>query len=83
MAEQFDFTLVFSLPDGAHDSLALSDAVFSAGYTDAVIGTGKPRLLAVDLEASGDDAKTTVRKAARAIVANLPVGSELREVRPK
>ena len=82
MAEQFEFALVFGLPAGKHDPLALSDAVFGSGYEDAVIGTGNPKLLAVELEASGDESETVILTAARAIIANLPRGTELREVRP-
>jgi hypothetical protein len=82
MAEQFEFMLVFGLPAGAHDPLALSDAVFGVGFEDAVIGTGNPKLLAVELEAEGDDAEAVILATARAIIANLPEGSELREVRP-
>ena len=82
MAEQYEFMLVFSLPAGNHDPFELSDAVFGAGFEDAVIGTGNPKLLAVELEAEGDDAETVILTTARAIIANLPPGSELREVRP-
>lgn len=82
MAEQFEFELVFALPDGAHDPYELSDAVFAAGYPDAIVGTGHPHLLAVELEAEGDDAESVILDAARAILSNLPSGSSLREVRP-
>ncbi len=82
MAEQFEFEIIFSLPPGEHDPFILSDAVFGAGFEDAVIGTGNPRLLAVELETTGEDAEAAILEAARAIMANLPAGTELREVRP-
>jgi hypothetical protein len=82
MAEQFEFELVFGLPAGEFDPLDLSDSVFGAGYEDAVIGTGNPKLLAIELEASGDEAEAVILAAARTIIANLPPGTELREVRP-
>lgn len=82
MTEQLEFELVFGLPEGKHDPFALSDAVFAAGFQDAIIGTGNPRLLAVELEASGEDAEATMLAAARAILKQLPAGSELREARP-
>jgi hypothetical protein len=82
MAEQFEFELVYALPAGDHDAFELSDAVFEAGYHDAIVGSGDPRLLAVELEVVGEDAKAVILNAARAILKNLPKGTELREVRP-
>lgn len=82
MAEVFEFELVFALPDGAHDPYSLSDAVFAAGYEDAVIGTGNPRLLGVEIEASGEDAESVILTAARSILKGLPEGSKVHEVRP-
>lgn len=82
MAEQFEFEIIFSLPPGEHDPFILSDAVIQAGFGDAVIGTGNAKLLAVDLEASGEDAESVILSAALAIMSNLPAGSRLHEVRP-
>lgn len=82
MAEQFEFELIFSLPEGMHDPYALADAVFDAGYEDAVVGTGNPRLLGVGIEAGGEDAEAVILQAARAIMKGLPAGTHLREVRP-
>ena len=47
---KFEFDLVFALPEGEHDALALSDAVYVAGFEDSVVGSGKAGLLAVSLE---------------------------------
>jgi len=82
MAETFEFELIFALPEGAHDPFRLSDAVFAAGYGDAVIGTGTARLLGVALEDAGEDAETVILDAARTILKRLPAGARLREVRP-
>ena len=82
MAEQFEFEIIFSLPPGEHDPFVLSDAVIEAGFEDALIGTGNPKLLAVELEASGEDAESAILNAARAIMRNLPAGTQLHEVRP-
>lgn len=82
MAEQFEFELVFGLPEGEYDPFELSDAVFEAGFEDAVIGTGNPRLLGVEIETEGDDAEAVMVAAAKAIMKNLPAGTELREARP-
>tara|TARA_R110000751_G_scaffold95381_4_gene186396 strand:+ start:23553 stop:24095 length:543 start_codon:yes stop_codon:yes gene_type:complete len=82
MVEQFEFELVYALPVGEHDAFELSDAVFEAGYHDAIIGSGDPRLMAIELEVAGEDAETVILNAARSILKNLPEGTELREVRP-
>jgi hypothetical protein len=82
MAQQFEFGLIFALPDGAHDPFALSDAVFEAGFEDALVGTGINGLLGVELEAEGGDAETVILDAARTIMKHLPEGTVLREVRP-
>ena len=82
MVEPFEFELVFALPAGDHDVFLLSDAVHTAGYEDAVVGTGDPRLLAVELEAEGEDAEVVILQAARAIIRGLPCGTTWREVRP-
>jgi len=78
----FEFDLVFALPDGEHDLLDLSDAVLGSGFDDAVCGVGTPGLLAVALETTGEDAESVIVGAARAVLGVLPAGSELREVRP-
>ena len=56
MAEEFEFELVFALPEGEHDAFALSDAVFEAGFEDALVGTGQTGLIGVELEVEGNDA---------------------------
>lgn len=82
MAAQFEFELVFALPDGDHDPCALSAAVFEAGFGDALVGTGLDGLLGVELEAEGEDAESVILDAARALMRTLPAGTSLREVRP-
>ncbi|WP_322892663.1 MULTISPECIES: hypothetical protein [unclassified Yoonia] len=82
MAEDFEFELVFALPEGSHDAFALSDAVFEAGFEDALVGTGIAGLLAVAIEAEGEDAETVILDAARALIKTLPKGTILREIRP-
>lgn len=82
MAEEFEFELIFALPEGEHDAFALSDAVFEAGFEDALVGTGHAGLLGVELEAVGDDAESAILDAARTLIKALPVGTLLREVRP-
>lgn len=82
MAEEFEFELIFALPEGEHDAFALSDAVFEAGFEDALVGTGHAGLLGIELEAEGDDAESVILDAARALINVLPAGTVLHEVRP-
>lgn len=81
MAE-IEFELIFALADGDHDAFDLMDAVFEAGFEDAVVGPGIPGLLGVALETASDHAENAILDAARAILKELPAGSVLREVRP-
>lgn len=74
--------LTFVLPEGTHDAMELSDAVFEAGYSDAVVGTGAPGRLGVSLEIEGDDAEAVILETARAILFYLPKGTRLHEVGP-
>lgn len=78
----FEFDLIFALPKGDFDVFELSDAVFEAGFDDAVVGTGQAGLLAVAIEAEGEDAESVIVRAARLILQYLPKGCALREVRP-
>ncbi|GGK30953.1 hypothetical protein [Salinarimonas ramus] len=82
MTEPFEFELVFSLPEGDHDAFALTDAVFEAGFDDALVGTGIPGLVGVELEAEGEDAQSVILDAARRLSKALPPGTRLREIRP-
>lgn len=83
MTNSFEFDLVFTLPDSSKpDAYALADAVYQAGFDDAVVGTGEHGVVAVSLEAEGDDAELVIVEAARALLRYLPDGCGLREVRP-
>ncbi|UWR22616.1 hypothetical protein [Sulfitobacter sp. S190] len=81
MAE-IEFELVFALPEGEHEAFDLLDAVFEAGFENAIVGTGVPGMLGVALEAASDRAEDAILDAARTIQKQLPDGSVLREVRP-
>ncbi|MBS1089958.1 hypothetical protein [Gluconobacter wancherniae] len=82
MAEQFEFELVFELPEGEHDAFSLFNVVFEAGFQDALVGTGRAGLLGVELEVEGDDAEGAILETARALIKVLPAGTVLREVCP-
>lgn len=74
MANTVKFKLAFRLPDGNHDPCTLSDAVFAAGYEDALVGTGINGLIVVEFEVDGDD--VTLIEVERAILDRLPDGSK-------
>jgi len=82
MAETFEFELVFDLPEGDHDPIDLSNAVFEAGFEDALVGTGVAGLLGVELETEGEEAEAVIVETARALIKALPEGTKLREVHP-
>jgi hypothetical protein len=82
MSEEYDFELIFALPEGEHGAEAMSDAVFEAGFEDALVGTGLSGLLGVELTVEGEDGETVILQAARTLIAHLPVGTKLHEVRP-
>lgn len=81
MTEVHGFELVFALPEGENDAFALSDAVFEAGFEDALVGTGVAGLLCVEIESEGDVAEDVILNAARSLIRTLPAGTALREIR--
>lgn len=81
MAEVFEFDLVFALPEGAAED-ALLDALFEAGFDDAVVGLGTTGLLGLSLEREGEEAEAVIARTAAEVLRALPDGAELREVRP-
>ena len=83
MMHTYEFDLIFALPAGTeYDAYAMADAVFEAGYEDAVVGSGHKELVAVSLVEDGEEPVQLMRDTAKAILAVLPEGSSLREVRP-
>lgn len=82
MAEEFEFDLVFALPEPAANQNTMLDALFEAGCDDAVIGTGAPGLIALAFRRAGEDAHLVIAGALKAALRALPPGSRLREVRP-
>lgn len=62
--------LTFMIPQSGWDPVALSDAVFSAGVADPVIGTGVPGLLVVCLDLDDDE-----DQAGAKILRKLPSGA--------
>jgi len=79
----FEFELVFSLPrDAAVDELDLINSIYEAGFEDAVVGTGSEGLVAVSLDEQAASAELAILRSVARLRKALPVGTELREVRP-
>ena len=82
MAErEFEFDLVFALPEEAGNEAAVLDALHEAGCGDAVVGLGAPGLVGVGLTRAGQDPETVIRETAERLIAALPEGTRLRKVR--
>lgn len=83
MAEkEFEFDLIFALPDGAPDEDAILDALHEAGCDDAVIGLGRPGSVGLAFIRAGRDPEAVIVETVGQAAAALPEGAELREVRP-
>lgn len=83
MTKIYEFDLIFSIPTGANALAASIDAVFEAGFEDAVVGSGDEGRIGIALEHVGKNALEAVLDAALAIVEKLPTGSFLVEVAPE
>lgn len=79
---EFEFDLMFSLPDDLAEDGDLIDSLFEAGCDDALIGLGTPGILALGFTRTGEDAEAVITEAVRQAMAALPNGTELREVKP-
>ncbi|MEZ5716542.1 MAG: hypothetical protein R3D85_16200 [Paracoccaceae bacterium] len=67
MAE-IEFELVFALPEGDNDAFELMDAVFEAGFEDAIVGAGVPGMIGIAGSAS-DHAEDAIPER-RALIRN-------------
>lgn len=81
MAE-YEFELIFALPDGEVDMDTVLDRAFESGLDDGVIGLGAPGMIGLSVTRTGNDAETVIRETADAMRSALPKGAVLREVRP-
>ncbi len=83
MAErEFEFDLIFALPEGGPDEGAILDALHEAGCDDAVVGLGRSGSVGLAFIRTGQDAEAVIVAAVGQAAAALPEGAELREVRP-
>ena len=79
---EFEFDLMFALPEGSTDEGDVLDTLYEAGCGDAVVGLGAAGLVGVGLTRSGTDPETVISDAAKQVLTGLPAGTRLREVRP-
>lgn len=79
---EFEFDLIFALPQEAPAEASMLDALFEAGCDDGVIGLGASGLLAIGFTRSGADADAVISAAVSQALAALPTGTRLREVKP-
>ncbi len=79
---EFEFDLVFALSRDAADEGAVLDALYEAGCGDAAVGLGAAGLVGVGLTRSGPDPEAVISETAERLLAALPEGAQLREVRP-
>ena len=79
---EFEFDLVFALPEDAVDEGAILDALYEAGCGDAAIGLGAPGLVGVGITRSGKDPEAVIAATAKQLLKECPEGTMLREVRP-
>ncbi|MGG9998642.1 hypothetical protein ACQU0X_00955 [Pseudovibrio ascidiaceicola] len=74
MAKLTEYSLKFVLPNSREEAFSLSDAVYAAGFCDAVVGSGKQGFVAVALDL---ESKSAALKAGQTILPFLPFGSGL------
>lgn len=79
---EYEFDIVVSLPKGADDEDVILDALFEAGCDDAVVGLGASGLVGLGFTRVGVDAELVISEAVKQVLAALPTGSQLREVKP-
>lgn len=80
---EFTFNLVFALPSTDADLDGITDALFQAGFDDALIGLGAPGLVGLFFRRNGEDAATVAEAAVMAALSALPEGTQLRAFLPE
>ena len=79
---EFEFDLVFALPEGSADEDEIIDALFESGCGDAAVGFGTPDLVGLGFTRAGRDPESVILAAVERAMAGLPDGTRLREARP-
>ena len=79
---EFEFDTVVSLPKNGSDEAATLDALFDAGCDDAVVGLGAAGLVGLGFTRLGSDAEAVISDTVKQVLAALPEGAKLREIKP-
>ena len=58
------------------------DTLFEAGCDDALVGLGASGLVGLGFTRGGEDAEVVISTAVKQVLSALPVGAQLREVKP-
>ena len=82
LVQDFEFDLIFALPQKDTDQDAIAEALFDAGCDDALVGIGAPGLVGLAFTRSGHGAEEVILGAIEASLSALPKGTRLREVKP-
>lgn len=77
----YEYTLRFSLPPSERDADDLDERLFAGGCDDALIGIGRPGLLALDFTRRAASAREAMMSAVADVRRAVP-GAELIEVSP-
>ena len=78
---EFEFDLVCALPEDTEEG-AILDALYEAGCDDAVVGLGASSLVGLGFTRTGKDPEVVISATVKQVMAGLPDGAKLREVRP-
>ena len=81
MAEtEYEFDLVFALPEEASDENAMLDALHEAGCDDAAVGVGASGLVGLGFRRAGPEEGAVISATINQVRAALPEGAALRQV---
>ena len=81
MAEvEFEFDLIFALPEGTDEGVVL-DSLHDAGCSDTAVGLGRAGLVGLGFTRTGRDPKAAISATVGQAMSGLPDGTALREVR--
>ena len=77
---EFQFDVMFRLPQRCPDIEDVVDKLFESGCDDAVVGLGTPGLLGLAFVRVGADREAVIAEAVRDALAGLPAGAVLEGV---
>ncbi len=77
---EYEFDLVFALPEEAGDEDDLLDALYEAGCDDAAVGVGASGLVGLGFRRAGPEEGSVISATINQVRAALPKGATLRKV---